>query len=54
MPANKKAKRNVTYSGRATVVNNLKSHADDPCIVKMNEEARIAVSKLILPETAKK
>jgi hypothetical protein len=54
MPANKKIKRNVSYSGCATVVSNLKSHANDPCLVRMNEEARIAVSKLILPETAKK
>jgi hypothetical protein len=54
MPAIKKADNNIRYGGGAIVTNSLKSHANDPFIVKKNEEARIAVSKLILPGTEKK
>ncbi|MEO7214435.1 hypothetical protein [Mucilaginibacter sp.] len=54
MPAIKKADTNIKYSGGATVVSGLKSHANDPFVVKKNEEAKIAVSKLALPSTEKK
>lgn len=54
MPAIKKAKSNISYGGRAIVISNVKSYANDPLIVKKNEEARIAVSKLTLPGTRKK
>lgn len=54
MPAIKKAKSNISYGGGAIVSSNIKNYANDPLIVKKNEEARIAVSKLILPETEKK
>lgn len=54
MPATKKADSNISYTGRAIVVDNLKSHENDPFFVKKVEEARIAVSKLKLPETEKK
>ncbi|WP_192902015.1 hypothetical protein [Mucilaginibacter psychrotolerans] len=54
MPTIKKTKSNITYGGGAIVVKNLKSYADDPVIVKKNEEARIAVSKLVFPDDLKK
>ncbi len=54
MPAIKKAKSNLSYGGGAIVSSDVKSYADDPVIVKKNEEARIAVSKLALPPTEKK
>jgi len=46
----KKFERDLKYGGGATVVPGLKSYADDPVFVKMAEEAKIAVSKLKLPE----
>jgi hypothetical protein len=54
MPAIKKNNDNISYTGKAIVVNDLKSHANDPFFVKKVEEARIAVSKLKLPETGDK
>jgi hypothetical protein len=54
MPAIKKAKSNMSYSGGAIVSSDVKSYANDPVIVKKNEEARIAVSKLTLPGTKNK
>ncbi len=54
MPAVKKAKSNISYGGGAIVSSDIKSYANDPLIVKKDEEARIAVSKLTLPRTNKK
>jgi hypothetical protein len=54
MPAIKKAKSNISYGGGAIVSNDVKSYANDPFIVKKNEEARVAVSKLTLPGIKKK
>jgi len=54
MPAIKKAKSNISYGGGAIVSSNIKNYANDPLIVKKNEEARVAVSKLTLPATEKK
>jgi hypothetical protein len=54
MPAVKKAKSNLSHRSSAIVNNDVKSYANDPTIVKKNEEAKIAVSKLILPATDKK
>ena len=54
MPAIKKAKSNISYGGGAIVNSDAKSYADDPMVVKKNEEARIAVSKLVLPTNTRK
>ena len=54
MPAIKKEKRNISYGGGAIMSSNVKSYANDPVIIKKNEEARIAVSKLTLAGTEKK
>ncbi|WP_295792664.1 hypothetical protein [Mucilaginibacter sp.] len=54
MSATKKVNSNLSYSGRAIVVDNLKSHENDPFFVKKVEDAKIAVSKLKLPGTEKK
>jgi hypothetical protein len=54
MPAIKKADSNIRYGGGAIVVSGLKSHANDPFVVKKNEEAKAAVGKLVLPGTKKK
>ena len=54
MPATKKAKSNISYGGGAIVSSDVKSYANDPVVIKKNEEARIAVSKLTLPESDKK
>jgi hypothetical protein len=54
MPAIKKAKSNISYGGGTIPRSDVKSYANDPFIVKKNEEAKIAVSKLILPATDKK
>lgn len=54
MPSVKKANNNIRYGGGATIVPELKSHANDPFFVKKAEEAKIAVSKLVLPGAEKK
>ena len=54
MPAIKKAKSNLSYGGGAIVSSDVKSYAEDPLIVKKNEEARLAISKLTLPPIEKK
>jgi len=54
MPAVKKAKSNINYGGGAIVSADVKSYTDDPVIVKKNDDARIALSKLTFPETRKK
>lgn len=54
MPVIKKAKSNISYGGGANLSSDVKSYENDPVIVKKNESARIAVSKLILPGTRKK
>ncbi len=54
MPVVKKADNNISYGGGAIVSSDIKSHANDPFFVKKAEEAKIAVSKLVLPETKKK
>lgn len=54
MPAIKKAdSSNISYGGGAIVNSSLKSHADDPFFIKKAEEAKVAVSKLVLPGTKK-
>ena len=54
MPAIKKTDSNIRYGGGAVVSTSVKSHANDPFVIKKTEEAKIAVSKLTLPGTAKK
>ena len=54
MPAIKKTKSNTSYGGGAIVASDVKSYANDPFIIKKNEEAKIAVSKLVLPGAKKK
>jgi hypothetical protein len=54
MPAIKKADNNIRYGGGATISSSVKSHANDPFFVKKAEEAKIAVSKLVLPGTKNK
>lgn len=54
MPAIKKADSNIRYGGGAIVSSAVQSHANDPFVVKKNEEAKIAVSKLVLPGSKKK
>lgn len=54
MPAIKKTEKNIRVGGGATVSNSVKSHADDPFVVKKNEEAKVAVSKLVLPGVKRK
>jgi len=54
MSATKKVNSNISYGGRAIVVDNLQSHENDPFFVKKVEEAKIAVAKLKLPGTEKK
>jgi hypothetical protein len=54
MPTIKKAKSNISYGGSAIVSSDVKSYANDPLIVKKNEEVKIAVNKLTLPGTKKK
>ncbi len=54
MPAIKKADNNISYGGGAIVSSSVKTHANDPFFVKKVEEAKIAVSKLVLPGTKKK
>jgi len=52
MATEKKANTEKGYSG-AILSNNIKSHANDPFFVKKAEEAKIAVSKIVLPERKK-
>lgn len=54
MPAIKKANNNISYGGGAIISSDVKSHANDPFFVKKAKEAKIAVSKLVLPGTEKK
>lgn len=54
MPAIKKADNNIRYGDSAVVSDSVKSHANDPFVVKKNEEAKKAVSKLTLPGSKKK
>jgi len=54
MPVIKKTDSNIRYGGGAIVVPGLESHANDPFVVKKNEEAKLAVSKLVLPVSKKK
>ena len=54
MPPIKKKDNNITYGGGAIISSDVKSHANDPFVVKKAEEAKIAVSKLAWPETMKK
>ena len=53
MPAIKKADSNISYGEGAIVTSSLKSHANDPFFIKKAEEAKVAVSKLVLPGTKK-
>ena len=54
MSVAKKKDNNISYSGGAVVISDMKSHADDPFFVKKADEARVAVSKLVLPGEKKK
>ncbi|MBB5395201.1 hypothetical protein [Mucilaginibacter sp. AK015] len=54
MSAVNKTDTNTSYSGGATVVKNMKSHANDPFFVKKAAQAKAIVSKLTLPESDKK
>ena len=53
MPAINKTYNNIRYGGGATISSNVKSHANDPFVVKKTEAAKIAVGKLVLPATKK-
>jgi hypothetical protein len=54
MSAVNKTDTNIRYGGGATVVKNMKSHANDPFFVKKAEQAKTIVSKLTLPGSDKK
>ena len=52
--SDKKTNNNIKYGLGATVVKNMKSHADDPFFVKKAEDAKAFISKVVFPEHLKK
>jgi hypothetical protein len=54
VPAIKKTDNNIRYGGGAIISSDVKSHANDPFVIKKTEAAKIAVSKLVLPGTKNK
>ena len=53
MPAIKK-EVNETYNGNVIIDNNIKSHANDPYVLKKVEKAKQMVNKFGLPGDKKK
>ncbi|MBD1362916.1 hypothetical protein IDJ77_03760 [Mucilaginibacter sp. ZT4R22] len=54
MSATNKENNNIRYDGHVTVVKDLKSHANDPFVLKKLEEANAIMSKVKFPENLKK
>jgi len=50
----KKNDNNLKYGSGATVVKNMKSHANDPFFLKKEEDAKAFISKLVFLEHLKK
>lgn len=54
MSATNKENSNIRYDGYVTVVKNLRSHANDPYVLKKLEQAKAIMSKVVIPEHLKK
>jgi len=54
MPATKKVDNNIRYGGGAIIDESLKSHANDPFVIKKAEQAKAILSKIVLPQIEKK
>lgn len=54
MPTIKKADNNIIYNGGAIIDKSLKSHANDPLVIKKAEQAKALLSKITLPGIEKK
>ena len=45
----KKANSNIIYTGGAIIDKSLKSHANDPLVIKKAEQAKDILGKIVLP-----
>lgn len=54
MSAINKENNNISYNGQVTIVKDMKSHANDPFVLKKLEEAKAIMSKVKFPEQLKK
>jgi hypothetical protein len=54
MSAINKENNNIRYDGHVTVVKDLKSHANDPFVLKKLAEAKAMMSRIVFPEHLKK